>query len=699
MRTRLLGVLKSLFFVPIPPIALQVFEAGVISLFFVQALRFLIGGLYSHISSAAITTVLPPESIPTGARGVVDAATVSTEITLLGVMFALPLLALILGRRQWLMLFAAIGAAVTRYWLIAPNAPFNSVIASELTVGFGLLYIALLVRQRAPLVPVFFVLGFGLDQILRAAGNTLDISWSSRYLQIQTILSLAVGVAALLLYVKSKTSVETKRNNPNYGLLNFWGGIGFGALLFLEASLLALPNAISGRAQTDYSTFVPFVAGATVLPLIPWVRIQGRKLIGIFDASMRGWAWVILLALLIVVGTRVNGYAGGAALVIAQLGVVMIWWWLPRQQAEQERNWSGLWVALGMLVFVLLVVGDFFTYEYAFVRDFAPPLDFLNSVIPPILRGMRGMGLMWILFATFLACLPIIQTRRRIPWKEGGWVEALLGLVAVIGIGGGAAFATLPPVIEGVRNTESLRIGTYNIHAGFSEFFDYDLERIAETIATSGADVVLLQEVEAGRLTSFGVDQALWLARTLKMDERFYPTNEGLLGLAVLSRVEIVFSDGVLLDSTALQTGLQRVQILPDSEVITIYNTWLSPLLEETIVSRTTAQQEQDQIVQLNEILGIIEAHHSSGILGRTVLGGTFNNVPDSDLIMLLQSTIFRDAFAGQPLDDSFTVERTGLRARLDYLWVANLTVEGAIVMDGDGSDHRMAVIGVNITR
>ncbi|RMG82822.1 MAG: hypothetical protein D6712_14030, partial [Chloroflexi bacterium] len=138
MRTRLLGVLKSLFFVPIPPIALQVFEAGVISLFFVQALRFLIGGLYSHISSAAITTVLPPESIPTGARGVVDAATVSTEITLLGVMFALPLLALILGRRQWLILFAAIGAALTRYWLIAPNAPFNSVIASELTVGFGL---------------------------------------------------------------------------------------------------------------------------------------------------------------------------------------------------------------------------------------------------------------------------------------------------------------------------------------------------------------------------------------------------------------------------------------------------------------------------------------------------------------------------------------------------------------------------------
>ena len=55
-----------------------------------------------------------------------------------------------------------------------------------------------------------------------------------------------------------------------------------------------------------------------------------------------------------------------------------------------------------------------------------------------------------------------------------------------------------------------------------------DLEAVARTIQESGANVVLMQEVEAGRMTSFGVDQSLWLARRLGMDRRFYATNEGL---------------------------------------------------------------------------------------------------------------------------------------------------------------------------
>ena len=38
------------------------------------------------------------------------------------------------------------------------------------------------------------------------------------------------------------------------------------------------------------------------------------------------------------------------------------------------------------------------------------------------------------------------------------------------------------------------------------------------------------------------------------MDRRFYPTNEGLQGLAVLSNVQIVYDDGTLLTSTGNQS-------------------------------------------------------------------------------------------------------------------------------------------------
>ena len=89
-----------------------------------------------------------------------------------------------------------------------------------------------------------------------------------------------------------------------------------------------------------------------------------------FDGNVRGWLWMLLIALLIVFGTRLHGIVAGAALVMAQFFVSMIWWWLVRPRAERQRSFSGLWLIFGVLLFGLLVVGDNFTYEYAFVRDF-----------------------------------------------------------------------------------------------------------------------------------------------------------------------------------------------------------------------------------------------------------------------------------------------------------------------------------------
>ncbi|PJF26864.1 MAG: hypothetical protein CUN53_06220, partial [Phototrophicales bacterium] len=247
--------------------------------------------------------------------------------------------------------------------------------------------------------------------------------------------------------------------------------------------------------------------------------------------------------------------------------------------------------------------------------------------------------------------------------------------------------------------TETIRVGTFNIHGGFDEFYNQDLPAIARVIRQSGANVVLLQEVEAGRMTSFGVDQPLWLARRLGMDVRFFPTNEGLQGLAALSNIPIAFDDGSLLTSLGNQTGVQRIQIQPEpGVVITLYNTWLSPLVEIS-GAEATIEQIQDQQRQLNEIIALIAAHHPGGVLGRTVVAGTFHNVPDSPLIEQMRSFGFLDAFAGQNPEISATFIRTGLpRARFDYIWLRNLTRLGAGVMNDPVSDHRMAVTEIVIS-
>lgn len=685
---------------------LYVLEAALICLFFVQALRFLVGMLYSRIASASQYPALDPSLIDRALPGLVTPSTVGGEISFLVYMLALPLLALVLGRVRWLMILAALIAAGGRY-LMVDEATVSTLNAASMVVGASLLYIAYVVRHRARVMPFMFVMAFGADQLYRAAGDTLDPSWSTDYAGLQLALSVAVVISTVVTVSGQLRALRRDKGGilaaPDTGLLTFASGCGLGGLLFLEMSLLALPNAIIGRAGAGYWLYpwiVPALIAATLLPLVPWVRARSRTFIGLFDSSMRGWSWMLLVALLIVFGTRFDGPGPAFALVAAQFCASMMWWWLLRPQAHKEMNFTGLWLVLAMLLFGLLTVADMFTYEYAFVRDFAPELRFLNNIIPPLLRGFRGLGLGVILLAILMASLPMVQQRRRIPWTSGSAYQTLLGLAGVVIASFIGAMYAQPPLIPGTINPETIRIGTYNIHAGYNEFFYNDLEAIAFTINSSGANIILLQEVEIGRMTSFGVDQALWLARRTRRDVRYYGTNENLQGLAVLSDIKIVYDDGFQLSSVGTQTGLQRVQVqtrgAPDEEVITIYNTWLGVLLEID-EQRSVVQQEVDQDRQLSEIFAIINTHFPGDQLGRsrTVIGGTFNNVPDSDLIERMRGTGLVDPFAGASPETSATYWRTGQRARLDYLWITRnlLPLEGALAIASNASDHRMAVI------
>lgn len=689
---------------------LKTIEAVLVGLFFVQALRYLIGMVYSRTASASLVAVVDPAVLDTSLSGVVDPAIVSSEITLLGVLLGLPVLAIILGRQRWMFVVTAVLVAVGRALMIMEMPPITAVASAGLVVSGGLFYVAVLVSNRGRLLPRMFIFAFALDQIIRAVGNTIDPTWSPAFFSIQLGLSVSLVVLSVAnLTVLKDTDDKSSDVSPDKSLLTFWGGIALGAVMFLELSLLALPNAMAGRAQVDYATFVPLLIVATLLPLVPAIRLRIRSLIGVFDSGARGWVWMLIILLMIVIGTRIHHIPipglgqfpfGGIALLVAQFAVNMIWWWMIRPRSESERGLTGLWIVISILVFGVFVTGDLFTYEYAFVRDFAPPYDSLNAVIPPLLRGFRNMGLGLLLLAGFLIALPMIQTARRMPWTGGTRLESLVigFIVVVFGVVG--AIVSSAPVVAPAFGIDSLRIGTYNIHAGYSEFFGFDMEEIATTIEKSGASVVLLQEVEAGRLTSFGVDQPLWLGRRLGMDVRFYATNEGLQGLAVLSRVPIVFDDGVPLTSIGQQTGLQRIQIQPDEGAITIYNTWLGVLLD----GESVEEREREQQQQLQQIFSIIEGHilnDYGGQLGRAVLGGTFNNVPNSPLINTIQDTNFNDTFAGSNIINSATLVRTGVQARVDYLWFweQSLPSMGNGVIESSASDHRLAFVEVLLRR
>ncbi len=671
-------------------------EVGLVGVFFVQALRAVLALIYGRTASASIYPLLDLSVIDPQTTGLVSPVVLQTELLILGGVVLLPLLTLFFGQWRGLLFLLGVATAMARLVMSVPAGATSPLVGAALTVGLGLAYVACLVRHRLADVPYLFVIGFTVDQVLRALGNTLDVSLDADYLPVQVGLSAALAVLILINTARpAPLAIEERR-----GLFTFWGGVGLGALLFLELALLASPNAVAGRAAFDYTPLVPALIAATALPLIPAFRNMARQFMGLFDPSAQGWVWMLLLILMIVVGTRVQGIVGGAALVTAQAIASLSWWWLVRPQVERQWNFSGMWMTAGVMVFGLLFVCDLFTYEYAFVRDFSGDYVFLNRFLTPLLRGFRGLGLAVLVLSVVLASLPVLASRRSAAWPGGTRLGTVFGGLVVAAAALMGLFFARPAVIVPVRDAAELRVATYNIHAGYSEFYHYDLEAIARTIQESGANVVLLQEVEGGRLTSYGVDQALWLARRLRMDRRFFPTNEGLYGLAVLSNVQITEADGLLLTSRGLQTGIQRVKVRPDDGEISVYNTWLGVLLEG-VGSGSLSAQEQDQQRQLGEVLAWMLTHGNGNLngIGRYVLGGTFNNVPSSDLIATLNRIPgLTDPFADENPINATTFRQVGRSARLDYVFT-NMLALGRLVLDTAASDHRLAVVGVSIGR
>ncbi len=656
---------------------LRFVEAGAIGLFFVQAVRLLYGGIYSRLSGAEITArLIGPEQPLPDIPGVITYRQVQVLLIAVGVAALLPLFGLILRRWPFALPLSALIAAIARIYMGADQ--FERFYGAAIVLGASGLYLALTAQRRPDHFPAALTLGLALDQLFRAMGDTWDVAllWPD-FLPYQAIISVALFPISLLAW----GGIRKYDDEAPQGMVTGWGGLALGGLLFLELTALAFPNVAARWADVSYEHVTPWIMAATTLPLIPAVRERARRFLDMFDPAWRGWAWFLLMALMLVIGRRFGGPVAGAAMIIAQLLAVLTLWWTVRPAGNVKYNPTGFALVLGWVTFLALSGGDFFTFEYAYA--------------PPPLNGFRGMGLALSLGAALLGTLPAILKPREIPWRNGPALETLatLALVTALAIGAGMAAVPLPP--DRIESASLLRFGTYNIHGGYSLFFDYALDEMADVIGDTSVDVVLLQEVDAGRLVSFGVDQALWMGRRLRMEPLFFPTNEAVQGLAILSRVPVAEHEGHLLPSMGLQTGVQRAIVRMANGGIDVYNTWLGLLVEGGSISA----QEQDQFVQIREILTLIE--RNAALMSEplpVVLGGTFNNVPGSPVYNEVAFRNYVDPFAEMdvPEDAAITLRRMGAGvARFDYIWLRGLRPRIPAVIERDPSDHRLVVVEV----
>jgi endonuclease/exonuclease/phosphatase family metal-dependent hydrolase len=229
-----------------------------------------------------------------------------------------------------------------------------------------------------------------------------------------------------------------------------------------------------------------------------------------------------------------------------------------------------------------------------------------------------------------------------------------------------------------------LKVITYNIHHAQGTDGVLDLERVAQVIQKSGAEVVGLQEVDNHwSERSNWVNQPAWLASRLKMHYAYAanldlpPLNPGeprrQYGTAVLSKYPIKNFKNTLLPlyPTGEQRGLAVATIKVRGVDLRFANTHL------------TSNNNAERLEQSKKVVELL-----AGSKTATMLVGDLNAIPTAPEITTL-TAVWDDTWPQVGVGPGYTIEADNPTKRIDFiLHSAKIRPTSAEVLTTNASDH-----------
>src|SRR5688572_10969410 len=184
---------------------------------------------------------------------------------------------------------------------------------------------------------------------------------------------------------------------------------------------------------------------------------------------------------------------------------------------------------------------------------------------------------------------------------------------------------------------DAVRVLVFNIHAGKDAEGIDNLERVTEVIRSTGADLVLLQEVDRRTRRSGGVDHFAWLRDHTGFHGTYGKSldfQDGEYGIAILSRWPIQTLEVVPLrvDPPQERAGGSiepRIALVVTTNGMTVINTHL-----DASATDTYRLQEVATLARLAETYR-----------GALIMGGDLNSTPDSPVHSHLRAQELRDAW------------------------------------------------------
>ncbi|MEO8475638.1 MAG: endonuclease/exonuclease/phosphatase family protein [Actinomycetota bacterium] len=434
------------------------------------------------------------------------------------------------------------------------------------------------------------ILGMALDTVVQGFAGGWDILWQTGPVATWTV--MVVGVFALAIWRLVTGPDERTRE------------VGLARVLPMAAlgSFLALQILILGNVAFVDAAIGGSVAAGTAVVFAG--QSAACVAIGVLGARSRAGVAAVGTGALVLVTWAIPGLHGvglavamvaGSTMAGAMLGTALGRGGEPDRPGARR---TAMALAIGMVGFAAVVFAD--------QIDAVSPLPFDPRVLTAATAAAIGLAAM-------------APARRPTAARAPGRDPFALPLMAPLVMLAVAALVLgdTAPVRVPDRGTElSLRLVSWNVHAGVDAMGQVAPDRIAGAIEAQAPDVVVLQEVSRGWPIGGGLDLASWLSDRLGMRYVWAPAADGRFGNLILTRFPIVERDMVELPYGA--GPQQRSAVAIEFEVAGTTLTVVGTHLETGTGTDTRAQQ----IAALTRAFG--DRPH-------TVIAGDMNMQPGDD--------------------------------------------------------------------
>ena len=319
-------------------------------------------------------------------------------------------------------------------------------------------------------------------------------------------------------------------------------------------------------------------------------------------------------------------------------------------------------------VFGLAIIGPLLLVQLDYVRPLPVPAGLV----------MAAAGAAVVIAAAWLA-----WTSSPVGAGDGRWIApgVLLRAGAALVVGGGLVAWTHSTYEQEPRVSADFLITptalTWNVHYGVTPGLtggpSVQLDQVADTLRSSGADVMMLQEVERGWVLAGGTDMVEYLAGELRLPFSYAGAHDPQLGNAILTSrahaeprtLELDRGDGPQ-DRSALAVDFMGA-------------TFVTAHLQSTADAEATREAQVEQLAAWLDVPQPV------------VIGADLNATPDSRVLAALTSAGFVDAqqAVGIPGPTYLGTEADGSEsATLDYLLGRGVEFTSFATLGVPYSDH-----------